>query len=116
MKIKGNTFIVTGGASGLGESTARHLLKEGANVAIFDMDEKRGKQLEAEFGNRVIFVKVDVTNEDTVSRAVNAVIEKFGELRGVIQCAGIALAKRVLIYTAFRSWLNQDAVSGCKAP
>jgi NAD(P)-dependent dehydrogenase (short-subunit alcohol dehydrogenase family) len=96
MKIKGNTFIVTGGASGLGESTARHLFKEGANVAIFDMDEKHGKQIEAEFGNRALFVKVDVTNEDMVSRAVNAVVEKFGELRGVIQCAGIALAKRVI--------------------
>lgn len=51
VKILGSTFVVTGGASGMGESVVRSLLKQGANVAIFDRNEKRGNQLNEEFNH-----------------------------------------------------------------
>jgi len=96
MKIKGNTFIVTGGASGLGEATVRRILKDGGNAVIFDMDEKKGKQLEEEFAKNSIFAKVDVTKEESVQAGIDAAITKFGALHGAIQCAGVALPKRVI--------------------
>jgi NAD(P)-dependent dehydrogenase (short-subunit alcohol dehydrogenase family) len=83
VQINGSTFVVTGGASGMGESVARSLLKQGANVAIFDRNEKRGKQLSEEFNSvtkgyfsswtfssslvrSALFLKVDITSEGTM--------------------------------------------------
>jgi NAD(P)-dependent dehydrogenase (short-subunit alcohol dehydrogenase family) len=65
MKIPGSTFIVTGGVSGLGEATVRTLHAREANVVIFDINEERGSALSKELGNRILFVKVDVTSEGT---------------------------------------------------
>jgi NAD(P)-dependent dehydrogenase (short-subunit alcohol dehydrogenase family) len=67
MKIPGSTFIITGGASGLGEATARILHSREANVVLFDINEERGKQISKELGNgRSLFVKVDVTSEGEI--------------------------------------------------
>jgi len=96
MKIQGNTFIVTGGASGLGESVVRRLIKDGGNVAIFDLDEKNGTKLAGEFKDQALFAKVNVTSEESVQKAVNDTVEKFKAIHGVIQCAGVALPKRVI--------------------
>ncbi|CAM0135666.1 hypothetical protein VKS41_005318 [Umbelopsis sp. WA50703] len=96
MQIKGNTFIVTGGASGLGEATARHLIERGANVAIFDLNAERAAEVAKELGQNAFAPSgsVDVTSEDAVKRAIEETITKFGKLAGVINCGGVATAAR----------------------
>jgi NAD(P)-dependent dehydrogenase (short-subunit alcohol dehydrogenase family) len=68
MDLFGRTYVVTGGASGLGEATARALLTKGANVVLFDRDSKKGQKLVEEFnsgGERAVFCLVDVTKDGT---------------------------------------------------
>ncbi len=96
MKIDGNTFLVTGGASGLGGACVRLLTASGANAVVADLNEEAGNAMASEVGEKVIFIKTDVTNEDSVKQAVAAAVEKFGGLHGSIQCAGIGHAERVL--------------------
>jgi len=98
MKIKGKTFIVTGGASGLGEATVRLLVKKGANLSIFDLNEELGAKLleEKELSKVCIFSKVDVASEESVKKALEATLTKFGALHGVVQCAGVSTPTRVI--------------------
>lgn len=96
MQISGSVAVVTGGASGLGEATARAFHSQGAKVAIFDMNEARGTALAAELGENLLFVSVDVTSEDSVAAAMVQVIEKFGSLSICVNCAGIATAMKTL--------------------
>ena len=96
MQIKGNTFLVTGGASGLGAASARGLAAAGANVAIVDLDEKAGAGLAGEIGSRAIFAAADVTSAEQVAGAIAAACKTFGALRGAVNCAGIAIGERVL--------------------
>ena len=67
MKIEGISAVVTGGASGLGEATARELAAKGAKVAIFDRDTAKGEKVAADIGG--IFCEVDVTSDDSVAAA-----------------------------------------------
>jgi 3-hydroxyacyl-CoA dehydrogenase/3-hydroxy-2-methylbutyryl-CoA dehydrogenase len=100
MKIESNnknTFLVTGGASGLGEATVRRLVQEGANVVILDMNEEQAKQLVNELdSNRVVATQCNVLDEKDVKKAIELGVEKFGAIHGAINCAGIAAAHRVL--------------------
>ncbi len=89
MEIHGRTFLVTGGGSGLGAATAEMLTKAGANVIIADL---RGESSE----ENIRFVKTDVTDEGSVRAAVEAAREAFGGLHGVVNCAGVAIAEKVL--------------------
>ena len=79
--------IVTGGASGLGEGTARRLAARGVKVALFDMDETRGEAVAAELGG--IFCKVDVTVDDDVTAAFAKARDAHGQERILVNCAGI---------------------------
>jgi len=96
MRIEGNTFLVTGGASGLGAATVRRLAAAGAKVAIVDMKEAAGAKLAAEIGQRGIFAAADVTSDEQVAGAIDAAQRAFGSLRGAVNCAGIATGERVL--------------------
>ncbi len=97
MEIKNKFALVTGGASGLGAACVELLLAEGASgVAIFDYNEATGKVISAELGERVLFVKTDVSNDEQVKSGVERVIEKFGSLHIVINCAGIGTPAKVL--------------------
>lgn len=96
MKVSGSTFIVSGGASGLGEATARRLVAGGANVVIADLNEAGGQQLAAALGTKAVFSKVNVTSEEDVVAAVALAQAAFGALHGVINCAGIATGERVV--------------------
>ncbi|KAI9287223.1 hypothetical protein BC943DRAFT_289481 [Umbelopsis sp. AD052] len=91
MKISGNTFIVTGGASGLGEATVKTLVEQGGNAVILDVNDDGAKRLAQELGeDRVLAVgKVDVTQEDEVAQALALAVEQFGPLAGAIICHGI---------------------------
>jgi len=82
-------FIVTGGASGLGEGTVRMLAGQGAKVVIADLQVEKGQTLAAEVGG--IFVKCDVSQEADAQAAVNAATSA-GKLMGLVNCAGIAPA------------------------
>jgi NAD(P)-dependent dehydrogenase (short-subunit alcohol dehydrogenase family) len=93
MDIKGKVFIVTGGASGLGEGTARMLTSEGAKVVIADLQEEKGQALAAELGGA--FVKCDVSQEAD-GRAVVAQALSMGKLFGLVNCAGIAPAAKTV--------------------
>jgi len=96
MKIKENTFFVTGGASGLGEACVRLFNKLGANVVIADFNKTAGENLEKELGSRILFCQVNVASEDSVKKAMEETVKKFGALHGCFNCAGIGLPRRVL--------------------
>lgn len=92
MKIEGSVALVTGGASGLGEATARHLAAKGAKVVVYDRDAERGPQIVAELGPDARFVSGDVTNEADTQAAV-AAAEEMGPLRLVAAIAGGAVGR-----------------------
>jgi NAD(P)-dependent dehydrogenase (short-subunit alcohol dehydrogenase family) len=89
MEIANKVFIVTGGASGLGEGTARMLAGHGAKVVIADLQVERGEAIAAEIGGR--FVRCDVSQEADGQRAVAEAVA-LGKLMGLVNCAGIAPA------------------------
>ena len=93
MDIKGKVFIVTGGASGLGEGTARALAGRGAHVVIADMQVEKGEAVAKEIGGS--FVKCDVTSESD-GQAVVAKAVSAGKLMGLVNCAGIAPAEKTV--------------------
>ena len=97
MDIAGKVFIVTGGASGLGEGTARMLAREGAKLVIADLQADKGQALAAELGGtgRAVFVKCDVSQEAD-GRAVVAAAQALGPLFGLVNCAGIAPAAKTV--------------------
>jgi NAD(P)-dependent dehydrogenase (short-subunit alcohol dehydrogenase family) len=96
MRLNGIGALVAGGASGLGEATARELVARGARVAIADLNEEKADALAAELGPAARAFAADVTNEADVTAAVTGAVEAFGELRFVVGCAGIGWAEKVV--------------------
>ncbi len=94
MQIAGSTFLISGGASGLGAACARTLAGAGGHVVIADLNNDPGERLAAELGGR--FAHADVTDEASVRAAVGVARSAFGALHGAVTCAGIAIAERVL--------------------
>ncbi len=94
MKLSSSTFIITGGSSGLGLGTARVFVENGANVILADVNESDGKKRADELGDRVIFVRTDVTSEADVENAISAGMKKFGRIDGAVNCAGIVLGRK----------------------
>ena len=96
MEIENNAFLVTGGGSGLGAATARLLSDSGAKVLIADVDREAGESTASRIGEAARFAYTDVTDEESVQSAVDAALDAFGILRGVINCAGVGPAMKVL--------------------
>ncbi|MDZ7833545.1 MAG: 3-hydroxyacyl-CoA dehydrogenase [Desulfobacterales bacterium] len=96
MEVKGNTFIVTGAASGLGEATVRSLVADGGNAAIFDLSDENGEALAKELGNAAIYCHTDVSDETSVQAGVQKTMDAFGAINGVINCAGIGIPAKVV--------------------
>jgi len=96
MHIQDSVFIVTGGASGLGEATVRNLHAGGAKVVIADVGVAKGETLAAGLGDRVAFIKTDITSEADGKAAVELAVSRFGALHGLINCAGVGPAWKVL--------------------
>lgn len=96
MQIQQHSFLVTGGASGLGESVVRAIVAEGGNVVIADLNEAAGQALADELGANVRFVRCDVTSGDEVQAAIDMAEKAFGGLQGSINCAGIVVVQKVL--------------------
>ncbi len=93
MDISEKVVIVTGGASGLGAAVSRAIASKNGKVVIADIQADAGEKLAKELGGS--FVKCDVTNEDDAKAAVAAAV-KLGELRGLVNCAGVATGERVV--------------------
>lgn len=96
MQVQGNSFLVTGGASGLGEAVVRAISNQGGQVIIADLNEGAGQALVSELGENVRFVRCDVTSGDDVQAAVDLAEKDFGSLQGSINCAGIAVVQKLL--------------------
>lgn len=96
MQVVNHTFLVTGGASGLGAGTVRRLVAQGAAVVIADTSAAAGQALSDELGDRARFVQTDVTSADSGQAAVDAALREFGSLHGLVNCAGILGASRIV--------------------
>jgi NAD(P)-dependent dehydrogenase (short-subunit alcohol dehydrogenase family) len=96
METKGIGAFVSGGASGLGEATARALVERGARVAIADVNDEKAEALAGELGEAAIAVHCDVTSEEEVQAAVDEAVEAFGELRLAVGCAGVGWAEKTV--------------------
>ncbi len=87
MRLRGACTLVTGGASGLGLATARHLHERGAAVVLLDLPNSNGKEVASELGPDVTFVAADILDSEAVNAALD-LAEEHGPLRGVVHCAG----------------------------
>ncbi|RDD39382.1 3-hydroxyacyl-CoA dehydrogenase type-2 [Trichoplax sp. H2] len=88
--------LVTGGASGLGRATAQRLVRQGARVVIMDLPNSHGAATAEEIGSNCCFAPTDVTKEKDVMNAIQLAREKFDRIRLVVNCAGIALARKTV--------------------
>ena len=106
MRLEGKVAIISGGARGMGAEEARLFAREGAKVVIGDVLEDEGRQVEAEVteaGGECVFVRLDVTSEDSWADAVATAVSRFGKLDIVVNNAGIVL-RGVLEDTSAEDW------------
>jgi NAD(P)-dependent dehydrogenase (short-subunit alcohol dehydrogenase family) len=96
MEIRNNTFVVTGGASGLGAATVEMIAAEGGNVIIADLSKEAGEALASKLGKQSRFVQCDVSREDHAKAAVEAATQQFGAIHGLVNCAGIAIGEKTV--------------------
>jgi NAD(P)-dependent dehydrogenase (short-subunit alcohol dehydrogenase family) len=96
MQIENSVFVVTGGASGLGAGTARMIVAAGGKVVLADVNKSAGEALAAELGANARFVETDVANEASARNAIETARSVFGGLHGLVNCAGIAPAEKVV--------------------
>lgn len=94
MRIDQTSAIITGGASGLGEATARHFHQQGAQVTILDRDATRGAAIASDIG--AAFVETDVTDEASVANAIATAKTHMGQITAAVNCAGIATGEKTL--------------------
>jgi NAD(P)-dependent dehydrogenase (short-subunit alcohol dehydrogenase family) len=96
MKIENSVFVITGGGSGLGAATARHLVAAGARVVLADVDRAKGEAMAASLGKPAHFVMTDVTDEASGAACIAAAVAHFGGIQGLINCAGVAPGEKVV--------------------
>jgi 3(or 17)beta-hydroxysteroid dehydrogenase len=112
-RVEGKTAIVTGAARGLGEGTARLLAKEGAKVAITDILEDEGRKVAEEIrreGGKAIFIKHDVTSEDSWIEVMDKVLSEFGKLDILVNNAGVQIIKEIA-ETSLEEWRHVMSVN-----
>lgn len=111
MQIQNTVALVTGAASGLGEATVRHLLALGARgVILLDANAEAGQALQAELGERALFVATDITDEHAVQQAVDQGVQCFGALHAVVGAAGVAGPARLIGRNGAIAMAKFDAV------
>lgn len=96
MKIAENIFLVGGGASGLGYATAQMIIQNKGKVVIADINTEAGIKAQQILGQNSIFIKTDVADENSVKHTIDKAVESFGMLNGLINCAGLGPAERIL--------------------
>ncbi|MCM2562433.1 SDR family NAD(P)-dependent oxidoreductase [Lutimaribacter sp. EGI FJ00015] len=110
MKMQDTAALITGGASGLGEATARLFRDSGAQVTILDRDAERGQKVADEIG--ATFVETDVTSEESVQNAVNQGVKAMGKINAVVNCAGVGTAEKTLHKDGAHSLEHYNRVIG----
>ena len=96
MDNKDVVALVTGGASGLGEATVMELAKNGAKVAIVDMDSAKGEKLAGRIGAKAVFVNADIVSDADIRQTLRKIIDTFGKINVAVNCAGIATPGKIL--------------------
>jgi len=96
MQLKGSTFLVTGGGSGLGAAAVEMVVSSGGNAVIADVNRSAGEALAAKLGKQARFVECDVAREDHGKAGVDLALKEFGGLQGLVNCAGIGLGEKTV--------------------
>jgi NAD(P)-dependent dehydrogenase (short-subunit alcohol dehydrogenase family) len=105
-RLDGIVAVITGGASGIGEGTARRFAEEGARCVVADIQDGPGEALAAELGDSAIFVHADVSREEDVAALVDAAVAHFGRLDCMFNNAGILGAVGPIAETEGTAWLR----------
>ena len=118
-RVSGKIALVTGGASGIGRASALMLAREGARVAVSDINLDGAREVAEEIGDNAIAIAHDVTDETAWTMALNTVVAAFGGLHVLVNCAGSAINGTVE-ETSLEDWRNLHALDldsvflGCK--
>jgi NAD(P)-dependent dehydrogenase (short-subunit alcohol dehydrogenase family) len=96
MQLSGSTFIISGGSSGLGAAVVKRFHESGARIVVADVNVELGEKLARELGGTAAFCRTDVTSEADAQAAVDLALARFGGLSGLVNCAGIGPAERVV--------------------
>ena len=109
-RFDGQSFVVTGAASGIGEATARGLVADGGSVVIADLQEDKGQALAAELGAAAVFQQTDVCQENDIAAAVARAQKEFGLLSGMVNNAGIVGAVGSIMDTSAEAYDHTMAI------
>src|SRR5215216_71531 len=90
-RLEGKVAFLTGGGAGIAKATAKAFVREGAKVALAEIDAEAGTRAQREIGGDALFIHTDVTNDQSVARAIQATVERFGTLHVLFNCAGGSL-------------------------
>lgn len=96
MRVAEHTFVITGGASGLGAATAEHLVTQGAAVALLDINQSAVEAQAQRLGRNALGLACDICDAEQVQQALDTAVKQLGALHGLINCAGIVGAQRIL--------------------
>ncbi len=96
MRVAEHTFVITGSASGLGAATAEHLVAQGAAVVLLDINQPAVEAAAERLGNKALGLACDICDAKQVQQALDTAVKQFGALHGLINCAGIVGAQRIL--------------------
>src|SRR3981189_1780667 len=113
-QVEGKVAIVTGGASGIGEACAELLAREGASVAVTDIDELRGPEVVARIkkaDNEAMFLQHDVTSEPRWIEVVAEVMKRYGRLDVLVSNAGIGIGVPSITEMSLEDWRRQTAIN-----
>lgn len=113
-RFVGKVALVTGGASGIGAACCQRFAREGAEVAIVDVDDGQGERAAEELrdtGRRVIYIRADVSSFESVDRAISIVREEFGRLDVAVNNAGVGGPMHSIIDIPLAQWTTTLAIN-----
>ena len=119
-RLENKTVLISGGASGIGAATARHVLREGGRAVVADRDAAAGTALAVELGDQALFTPLEVTDEASWQAAVATSLEAFGALHGLLNAAGVG-ARNDIETCPFDEWKRINDINslgtflGCKS-
>src|SRR5687768_708641 len=97
-RLEGKVAFLTGGGAGIAKATAKAYVREGAQVALAEIDREAGERAAHEIGDAALFIHTDVTDDASVVRAIGATVERFGKLNVLFNCAGGSLQEDVPVH------------------